>query len=216
MAELMDPTERERQEASRIKNPLEPTKEEALKAIKAGVTLPRMAEFSRGYAEAYNVLELEGLTKRAAEAKAKGEALSINDQLALDRALEKGWIVREKELWELPAQELMKIGLEQAELDHQGEAVLVLNELTRLTQELEAAVKAPKWHDFPAKVQAARKAKELRASFEKAAKDAAVKLGEAHRSRVQGTRPRPHQRAPGQARGQIRGMTWKSSTRSAG
>lgn len=158
-------------------NLLDPTKDQALAAMKSGVPLPVAAQFSKGYADAYNEIELRELTARAAEAKAKGVPLSINDQLALERALKQGWLVREKELYELEPRELMKTGLHQAELDRQGEAVKTLNELTRLTQELEAAVRAPKWNDFPGKAEAARKAREIRAQFEEAAKGVAVQLG---------------------------------------
>ena len=147
------------------------TKEQIAECDKRGIPLPvGSAAYGRRIAEA----EITALRDRVNEAKAKGEPLTLNDAFALERALKEGWIQQDVQE---SARDMMAKGLRQSEIDRQGGVAAKLGELTALTREIEAAYKVPGQDDFPAKVEAVRKAKELRAKYDAGAEGIRVLIG---------------------------------------
>lgn len=155
-------------------DPINPTEADIIEARKRGLPVSRIAEQSEVYKNLIAKEELEALRQRVETAKAAGQPISINDELAWRHALDMGWVLPAEEQ---DAHSLIQEGLQQAELDRQAALAIKMNALGETARECEAAIRTPAWHDFGAKVLAVRQAQALRAQFNAAAKEAEKDAG---------------------------------------
>lgn len=142
-----------------------PTKEEAKELIAQGVVLPRAAELQPAVQDAKVELEIAALLERVAVAREKGETISVNDQMLLDWAKEKGMVAPVKEL---TPRELMERGYQEAEYKRQDATAEAMKELESLSKEALLARRKVDWSDFRTKRAAAAQTKALEAKFDAA------------------------------------------------